>query len=751
MVTTTSSTGPEPVAAPIDPEEARRAVAGLSESFGAGDYPQAEMHARFLLRLVPADANLRRILAAAEVAQGKTEPALLNLRRALLVVPDYIDGHYYLANTHFQANDVNAAIKHYGHALCLAPDHGETLINLGNAWAAQGDPLRARALFRRAAISLPGAELPIGNLGVLATTTGALADAARYFKQTHRVSPGAMATNLNLANALRDFDQISRAMPYYHQALTIAPGDGAALAAASEALDRLGGRLPSENPDATRAVTIACLASPLVESNSINLTSQALMTRDFSAWLSTGRPSGDIDDPVDLVHAGDGLVLHHLMDSLITDPNLEELLTRARHRLLLQHRSHEGSDAALARALGRQAGLNEYLWAVSLEEDAVLDTLTNEIIRAVEAGAAVDPLDIHLLAAYRPLAPLGSLRHWAAGARETADADFAEDLDFLILDRVREEAIAATIVDLTPIDDAVSTLVKAQYEDNPYPRWNSLARHEPIDPIEQILGEIAPNKPNLDPMSERPGVLIAGCGTGRQAVQAAMTYRGASVLAIDLSHASLAHAKRKADQLGFDDIRFARADILGLNGIPDRFEIIECSGVLHHMADPEAGLRALLSVLAPKGLLKIALYSAAARGNVTRLRQWIADQGFAPDLEGIRAFRQRLLDSGHPDAEATSRSIDYNATSAIRDLLFHAQEHQFTIPGLKRMLEDHRLEFLGFLFRDASVKADFLERFPDDVGCVDLDNWTRFEAEFPLTFVSMYQFWCRRADDGASS
>ena len=109
-------------------------------------------------------------------------------------------------------------------------------------------------------------------------------------------------------------------------------------------------------------------------------------------------------------------------------------------------------------------------------------------------------------------------------------------------------------------------------------------------------------------------------------------------------------------------------------------------------------------------------------------------------------FRRSLSASGHPDAAATCRSIDYNATSAIRDLLFHVQEHQFTIPRLKRMLEVNGLEFLGFLFRDAQVKALYLERFPDDPACVDMDTWAVFEAEFPLTFVSMYQFWCRVAE-----
>jgi hypothetical protein len=142
--------------------------------------------------------------------------------------------------------------------------------------------------------------------------------------------------------------------------------------------------------------------------------------------------------------------------------------------------------------------------------------------------------------------------------------------------------------------------------------------------------------------------------------------------------------------------------------------------------------------------MKIALYSAAARANVTRLREWIAERGYPATLDGIRRFRAELPASNHPDAEATRRSIDYNATSAIRDLLFHAQEHQFTVPELECLMVDNALEFLGFLFLDPAVKTDYRERFPADPSCTNLSNWAAFETDNPLTFVSMYQFWCRR-------
>lgn len=751
MVTPPGPDTPSSLAAPPGPDAARQAVAGLSRSFAAGDFPGAESHARLLLGLVPADPNLRRILAAAEVAQGKISSALANLRRALVVGPDYLEARYNLANTLAENHEAELAISQYRRGLRVAPDHVESLINLGGLWRTRGREDRARAGFRRAAVVDPGSALAIGNLGVLAMDGGTPASAARFFAWAHRIAPTSALGVLNLANALRDSGCPIAALAYYHQALAIAPEATVVLAGAAQALMSLDEQAIETWADPAREVLITCLESPEVESNTLNRVSEALLRRDLADWLLGG--AGGAPMPEELVGIGETgrswtfLLSAHLRDSLITDPALEKLLTGLRRQLLEARdsgRDFSLDDARLARAFAHQGVLNEYLWPITGDEEQRLDALMASIEAVVEAGGEVDAVALHLLGAYRPLSSVGQLRRWAASRRGLADPELARDLDILILDRVREEAIAATIADLTPIDDTISTAVRAQYEDNPYPRWNSLARHEAIDPAAQVLAEIAPNAPMLARLPEILRVLIAGCGTGRQAVQAAMTYRGADILAIDLSRPSLAHAKRKSAELGFGAIRFARADILGLSAISERFEIIECSGVLHHMANPEAGLKALLTILAPTGLMKIALYSAAARANVTRLREWIAERGFAATLEDIRAFRAGLPASGHPDAEATCRSIDYNATSAIRDLLFHAQEHQFTVPRIKTLLGDNGLEFLGFLFLDPGVKERYLDRFPGDPACTDLANWAAYEADNPLTFVSMYQFWCRR-------
>src|SRR5581483_12481339 len=85
--------------------------------------------------------------------------------------------------------------------------------------------------------------------------------------------------------------------------------------------------------------------------------------------------------------------------------------------------------------------------------------------------------------------------------------------------------------------------------------------------------------------TDAPEILVAGCGTGQQAIMTARRFATARVLAVDLSLASLSYAKRMSRVLGVQNIEYAQADILRLPSLSRSFDLIEATGVLHHMAD----------------------------------------------------------------------------------------------------------------------------------------------------------------------
>jgi SAM-dependent methyltransferase len=182
---------------------------------------------------------------------------------------------------------------------------------------------------------------------------------------------------------------------------------------------------------------------------------------------------------------------------------------------------------------------------------------------------------------------------------------------------------------------------------------------------------------------------------------------------------------RRCSELGLRNIRFAQADILQLGVLEERFDLIECSGVLHHMKDPMAGWRVLLSLLKPGGYMKVGLYSELARQEIAAARELV--QG----LE-VREARQRILDlpAAHP-ARKVAALRDFYSASGARDLILHVQERRFTMTQLARAIAELGIEFLGFELAGNRLS-------------MSLEDWEAYERTHTDTFASMYQFWIKR-------
>jgi 2-polyprenyl-3-methyl-5-hydroxy-6-metoxy-1,4-benzoquinol methylase len=348
-------------------------------------------------------------------------------------------------------------------------------------------------------------------------------------------------------------------------------------------------------------------------------------------------------------------------------------------------------------------------------------------------------MQLAALAMYVPL-------HVLTSAPKLLEHRWAPPIDDLLTQQLREPAIEQesrnTIPRMTPIEDSVSLRVQQQYEENPYPRWVHAARQVQPGPIDQYLREQFPGR-GFPPLgkTEELDVLIAGCGTGQIAIASAQKYLGARVLAIDLSVSSLCYAKRKTPAALAGHIDYAQADILKLASIERRFDVIDASGVLHHLADPLEGWRILLTLLRPGGFMHLGVYSETGRSDVVAARAFIAERGFGSTAADIRRCRQELMAT--PLASVT-RFTDFFSTSECRDLLFHVQESRLTIPQIKTFLAQNNLRFLGFEFDTATV-ARYRGLFAEQGWSItDLDRWHEIETQHADTFSGMYQFWVQR-------
>lgn len=285
---------------------------------------------------------------------------------------------------------------------------------------------------------------------------------------------------------------------------------------------------------------------------------------------------------------------------------------------------------------------------------------------------------------------------------------------------------------------AVSGAVRAQYEANPYPRWRVPASRQHASVARHLAALGAPQDEPL-------AVLVAGCGTGFEPIDLARTDPSLSITALDLSAASLAYGQRMASDLGVENVRFVRGDILDVGQLGQRFGIVSSTGVLHHMERPGDGLAALAGVLAPGGVLRIALYSERARAWVAEAHRAIADHGWDATPAGIRAFRAHVLalPSDQPLARLRE-SDDFYTLSGCRDLCFHVREHWYRLPAIGEMLAEAGLELLML---DATPEAQdrFTQRHGAAADRSDLMLWDQVEVDFPHLFAGMFHLWARKS------
>ena len=289
----------------------------------------------------------------------------------------------------------------------------------------------------------------------------------------------------------------------------------------------------------------------------------------------------------------------------------------------------------------------------------------------------------------------------------------------------------------------MSSKVREQYEDSPYPRWVHLGLPLEPDAISKVVDKIKLRLfDNTINAVEAPNILIAGCGTGQHSIGTAPRFKNSKILAIDLSLSSLAYAKRKTEELGVRNIEYMQADILGLGKLDKQFDIIESAGVLHHMNEPMAGWRVLTDCLKPGGLMNIGLYSELARQHIVKIREEISQSDIGSSALAMRSFRSDIIKSDEKHHKKILSVSDFYSLSELRDLLFHVQEHRFTIPEIKDCLYDLGLEFCGFESDKIVQKFKLNNTGADDP--YDLDKWNFYEEANPDTFVGMYQFWCQK-------
>ena len=627
-------------------------------------------------------------------------------------------------------------------AVELAPLDAGPRNNLGAVYKELGRFEEAEACYRQAIALKSDAGEVHYNLGAVLQESGRFNEAEASYNQAIALKPDYAEAHSNLGVTLKQLGRVDEALSAYVQALTLNPG-------LIKATVNLGLAITDTTFNSSNSALYPMLINLLSEGNFVRPRDVAssissLLKHDplIEQLLAKKNIVKNIKEITSAIETLDKLpLLHHLMRlSSLPDLELEGLFSSIRRLLLRNLDQLEKTSATVyfLSTLSLHCFTNEYVYFESDDEIQQIDDLELKIKEILEQEKQPEILDVLCFATYRPL-------HCYDWCEQLAVLDRLRELkERLIEQPLSEAAMMAGIPVLGVISDEVSLRVRQQYEENPYPRWTKLSIPLKKMSIVEFCDEIDLRlySENIEEVSA-PEILVAGCGTGQHSIGTATRFSDCQVTAVDLSLSSLAYAQRKSNELGLENLNYLQADILDLHRLGREFDLIQSSGVLHHMDDPMAGWKVLCDLLKPGGLLKIGLYSELARGHIIKIREEIVSLALGTSESEIRQFRLALVESKNTGHLQLTSLGDFFSLSELRDLIFHVQEHRFTIPQLQECLDELGLKFCGFENKKAIV-SEFREFHGQESDIYDLALWHQFEESNPSTFIGMYQFYCQR-------
>ena len=607
----------------------------------------------------------------------------------------------------------------------------------------QGKLGEAKSLCDRVLATSPDNVGALNILGGCLARSGKLAQAIQVAERVCSLSPGNAVFNSNLSYLHSVAGNVPQAVLAMARAVLCDTNNAVYQTKFAQLTNYLEFyELTAETAVIQEAIKV-CLGNPDIDVASFSTAWHSLLLLDpFFIKILSLVQNGDFEEQAEQVICKElekplsaPFFLLGLKSLHAVDARLERIMTFFR-RLFVSRFDECDAERFLPFlcAVAEHCNLNEFVYGCTEEEWSMVKALEGAIDLSQGFDETIQAR-IALLACYEDLLRLdkaGAIAEASAVSQSPAFRALIENT-VSVPAEMREYCNDIPVISSSPgsVQSAVSSAVARQYEENPYPRW----RHLDIP--------VLPEK--LRVKGRGRNLLVAGCGTGHEPLSLATRYPEAQVLAVDLSVPSLAYGRQKAVELGIDNVDFMQADILELDALGREFDLIACSGVLHHMEEPVEGWRKLLACLKPDGLMKIALYSETARQSVVLCREWIAEQGFTATPEGIRGFRQAIMGL---DAESPLKEImnwtDFYTMSMCRDLVFHVQEHRVTLPWVKSVLGDLDLSLLLMRISNPLFKREYLSMFPDDSGVKNLDHLHAYETHNPRAFRDMYQFWCCR-------
>ena len=609
-------------------------------------------------------------------------------------------------------------------AIALDETQTEYWIKLGLIWAKQGRYQESRDANQMAATLEPDNSDAFYNMGLAKVHLGEIDGAFQAFEKSFTLNPKKELA-MNIGEIFYGLNNNKYAAFYYFKARQIDGKDAELQGKLARALfkdgDTVGAvilyidlvsRYPtnrkyigalvdiyrkfnhSDYSPVAHKVLLTCLNTENVKYRHLGpaWASLFLLNPGLKDLRALGGPESDKVSLTEIKdQLGEELTCLGLQNLPVLNVEAEKVLTGIRRYFLTHHQdaaTWPKEALSFLSSFAVQSWYNDFVFYETPEEKSQVEKLETALKKIITDNQPGDVAEACLFALYGCYRPLYTIK--TPGEKLPLPKNALYEMKPLIKAQIqnpeREAEIIPTIPSFTEITDDVSRAVREMYEQRPYPRWKSTSMEE----LPAGVGELSHNIK----------ILVAGCGTGQEPALYANSMPHARTTAVDLSLASIAYGKRMAEEIGYlNKIDFMHGDLMEVAKIGRTFDLVVSSGVLHHLKDPDKGLKAILSTMKPGGRINFLLYSQIARDfALNGASDYIKEKGYSSSSDDIRRFRHDVmtLPDDHP-ARRCIRASDFFMLSECNDLLFHVQEHRFTFAKMKELAENNGLELISRL------------------------------------------------------
>lgn len=232
------------------------------------------------------------------------------------------------------------------------------------------------------------------------------------------------------------------------------------------------------------------------------------------------------------------------------------------------------------------------------------------------------------------------------------------------------------------------------------------------------------------PFREEFSILVAGCGTS-QAAKHALRWPASQVTGIDFSATSVRCTEELKRKYKLDNLQVHQLPIERVNELETSFDQIICTGVLHHLSDPDAGLSALRSVLKPDGAMQLMVYAPYGRTGIYMLQEFCRRIGIGAADDEIRGLIAALkaLPPGHPLEKLLHEAPDFQDEAALADALLHPQDRAYSAPQLFDFINRGGLTFGRWLRQAPYIpRCGVLAKIPQALRMAQLSPAEQYAA-----------------------